>query len=74
VHVVDMSGSEGRDPIDDYKQICEELDLYSEDLSHKHRLLVANKMDMSESKKNLTKFKKKIKMEIIPSLQKKNKV
>ncbi len=43
VHVIDMSGAEGRDPVEDYKQICEELDLYSEELSHKYRILVANK-------------------------------
>ena len=43
VHVIDMSGSEDRDPVDDYYKICEELDLYSEELLHKHRILVANK-------------------------------
>ena len=35
VHVIDMSGSEDRDPIDDYYKICEELDLYSEELLQK---------------------------------------
>lgn len=58
VHVVDMSGCEGRDPLTDYKTICKELDLYSEDLSQKHRIVVANKMDLPESKKNLVKFKR----------------
>ncbi len=66
VHVIDMAGSEGRDPIDDYHKICEELDLYSEELLEKHRILVANKMDMPEAKKNLTKFKRKITKNIIP--------
>lgn len=66
VHVVDMSGGEGRDPLKDYKQICEELDLYSQDLSQKHRILVANKMDLPESKKNLTRFKRKYGQGIIP--------
>lgn len=60
MHVIDMSGSEGRDPVDDYYKICEELDLYSEELAHKHRILVANKMDMPEAKKNLTRFKRKV--------------
>ena len=64
VHVIDMSGAEGRDPIDDYYKICEELDLYSEELSHKHRILVANKMDLPEAKKNLTKFKRKVTKDI----------
>ena len=60
-----MSGSEGRDPVDDYYQICEELDLYSEDLSQKHRILVANKMDLAEAKKNLTRFKRNVTKDII---------
>ena len=66
VHVIDMSGSEGRDPIDDYNQTCAELDLYSEELLQKHRILVANKMDISGSKANLTKFKRKVTKDIIP--------
>jgi GTP-binding protein len=65
VHVIDMSGTEGRDPLEDYHQICEELDLYSEDLSQKHRILVANKMDLEESKKNLARFKRKITKDIL---------
>ena len=66
VHVIDMSGSEGRDPIDDYNQTCKELDFYSEDLSQKHRVLVANKMDLPDAKKNLTRFKRKVTKDIIP--------
>jgi GTP-binding protein len=65
VHVIDMAGSEGRDPVDDYYKICEELDLYSEDLLHKHRILVANKMDLPDAKKNLTRFKRKVTKDII---------
>ncbi|MEI7998090.1 MAG: GTPase ObgE [Candidatus Omnitrophota bacterium] len=64
VHIIDMSGSEGRDPLDDYYKICEELDLYSEELLQKHRILVANKMDLPDAKKNLTRFKKKITKDI----------
>ena len=65
VHVIDMSGTEGRDPVEDYDQICKELDLYSEDLSQKHRILVANKMDLPESKKNLARFKRNRTKDII---------
>ena len=65
VHVIDMSGSEGRDPVDDYRQICEELELYSEELAHKHRVLVANKMDLPEAQANLKKFKRKVRKSII---------
>ncbi len=65
VHVIDMSASEGRDPVEDYYKICEELDLYSEELMQKHRILVANKMDLPESKKNLTRFKRNVTKDII---------
>ncbi len=65
VHIIDMSGAEGRNPVDDYHQICEELDQYSEELSHKHRIIVANKMDMPDSKKNLTRFKRKVTKNVI---------
>ena len=65
VHIIDMSGAEGRDPLEDYNKICEELDLYSEELLQKNRLLVANKMDLPEAKKNLTRFKRKITKDIL---------
>src|SRR5208283_3432849 len=65
VHVIDMAGSEGRDPVEDYYHICEELNLYSEELLHKHRILVANKMDLPDAKKNLTRFKRKVTKDIL---------
>ena len=43
-----------------------ESDLYSEELLQKHRILVANKMDLPDAKKNLTKFKRKVTKDIIP--------
>jgi GTP-binding protein len=65
VHVVDMSGSEGRDPLEDYEKINYEMTEYSDILSFKDRLLVANKMDLPEAEENLKRFKKKYKEEII---------
>ncbi len=65
VHVIDMAASEGRDPVEDYYHICEELDLYSEELLQKHRILVANKMDLDGAKKNLARFKRKVTKDII---------
>lgn len=65
VHVIDMSGCEGRDPLEDYTKLCQELDVYSEEFSQKHRILVANKMDLPESKKNLIRFKRKITKNIL---------
>lgn len=46
IHVVDVSGSEGRDPIDDFEKINNELCEYSERVAKKPMLVAANKMDM----------------------------
>lgn len=48
VNVVDASGIEGRDPLDDLKVINEELEKYSPKLASRPRILAANKMDMSD--------------------------
>ena len=59
-HVIDMSGSEGRDPIEDYYVIRNELKEFSEKLINKEEIIIANKMDLENSKDNLERFKKKI--------------
>ena len=46
VHVVDVSGSEGRDPVEDFNAICDELANYSVDLSNRPMLVAANKCDL----------------------------
>ncbi|MBQ9748494.1 MAG: GTPase ObgE [Clostridia bacterium] len=46
VHVVDISGSEGRDPIEDIKLINEELRKYSEELAGRPQIIAANKCDI----------------------------
>ena len=47
LHVVDMSGGyEGRDPVEDYKIINKELELYAEELASRPRIVVANKCDV----------------------------
>ncbi len=46
VHVVDVSGSEGRDPVEDFNAICEELHNYSVDLSDRPMIVAANKCDL----------------------------
>ena len=46
VHVVDVSGSEGRDPVEDFHAICAELKNYSVDLSNRPMLVAANKCDL----------------------------
>ena len=58
VHVLDASGSEGRDPIEDFHTINEELFNYNKKLRNKPQIIVANKMDMMESEEGLEKIKK----------------
>ncbi|WP_132996097.1 GTPase ObgE [Sporanaerobacter acetigenes] len=49
VHLVDVSGIEGRDPLEDFYKINEELEKYSSKLSEKPQIVVANKMDLNTS-------------------------
>ena len=60
-HLIDMSGSENRDPYDDYVIINKELEKFSEKLIKKPMLVIANKMDLPDSEKNLVEFQKKVK-------------
>ena len=46
IHVVDVSGSEGRDPVEDFNAICDELHNYSVDLSNRPMIVAANKCDL----------------------------
>mgnify|MGYP004484462721 CR=1 FL=1 len=48
IHLVDVSGSEGRDPIDDFEKINRELELYDVRLSKKPQIVAASKFDMIE--------------------------
>ena len=58
-HVVDMGGSEGRNPLEDYEIIKNELSLYDETLKNKPSIIIANKMDLENAKDNLAKFEEK---------------
>jgi GTP-binding protein len=66
VHVLDMAGSEDRDPLEDFEKINHELEEYSELLAHKHKIVVANKMDLEPAKNNLKRFKRKFGKDVIP--------
>ncbi len=57
-HILDMSGMEGRNPIEDYKIIRNEISKYDAKLSKKKEIVVANKMDLEGAEENLAKFKK----------------
>ena len=64
VHVVDMAGWEGRDPVEDYRVINRELKDYSPAVAKKPQIVVANKMDIEGSAANLKRFKKEVKAKI----------
>lgn len=52
IHVLDVSGLEGRDPIEDFHKINNELKLYNERLFKRPQVIAANKMDLPEAQAN----------------------
>jgi GTP-binding protein len=67
VLLLDMAGTDGRRPWDDYRQLLKELELHNPALMQKPRLVVANKMDEAVAEKNLAQFKRKIrKVPVLP--------
>ena len=72
VHVVDMAGFEGRDPLQDYKVLNRELKAYNIQVSKKPQVIAANKMDLDGAAANLKRFKAAVKKPVyaISALQK----
>ncbi|CAM3084596.1 GTPase ObgE [Paenibacillus sediminis] len=68
IHVVDMAGSEGRDPFEDWVKINDELKLYNETLAERPQIVAANKMDMPEAEEHLMKFREQVK-EVRPDIE-----
>ena len=66
VFILDMAGSENRNPWDDFRILERELALYSPILARKPRLVVANKMDLPEAAANLAKFREKVPVLVAP--------
>ncbi len=60
VHVVDISGLEGRDPYEDYLKINAELKKYDKEVAKLKQIIVANKIDVYGAEENLKEFKKKL--------------
>ena len=60
VHLVDVSGIEGRNPLEDFYKINGELEKYSSKLSKKPQIVVANKMDLSTSSEYYENFKEEL--------------
>lgn len=57
VHMLDASGLEGRDPLEDFEKINEELRLFSPDLASRPQLVAANKMDLAEARERFPRLK-----------------
>lgn len=53
LHVIDVAGTEGRNPIDDFNKINDELKKYSEKLATRKQIIVANKIDSMQDNSNL---------------------
>ncbi|MFO7815829.1 MAG: GTPase ObgE [Halanaerobiales bacterium] len=60
IHVIDVSGIEGRDPIQDFKNINKELLEYDTELSNLPQLIALNKIDLKEARKNLPDVKEEL--------------
>ena len=63
-HVIDMSGSEMRDPYEDFVLINKELEAFNKSLMDKPMIVIANKMDLEGARENLEEFKKKVDLEV----------
>jgi GTP-binding protein len=57
IHVLDVAASEGRDPIEDYEKINNELKKYSEKLAEKHQIVAANKIDLLQDDASMAQLK-----------------
>ncbi|MCL2588500.1 MAG: Obg family GTPase CgtA, partial [Oscillospiraceae bacterium] len=68
VHVVDVSGSEGRDPLADFEAINAELAAYSPELASRPQIVVANKLDIVQDETQLDSFRKEMEARSLPFL------
>lgn len=65
-HIVDMGSIEGRNPIEDYRIINQELSNFSDKMLEKPQIVIANKMDVPGAEENLKRFQDEIKVPIYP--------
>ncbi len=66
IHMIDMAGVDGRDPVCDLDAINKEIGLYNPVLKKRPQVLALNKMDLPGASENLKRFKKKIKRKVYP--------
>ncbi|HJZ49940.1 MAG TPA: GTPase ObgE [Roseiflexaceae bacterium] len=62
IHVVDAAGVDGRDPLEDYRQINEELRRYQPELARRPQIVALNKADLPEAQSNLDRLRYEIKL------------
>lgn len=65
-YVIDMAGSEGRDPVEDYRILRQELRAYRAELLKRSALVVANKMDLPEAAEQLRRFQQRTRVQPVP--------
>ncbi|WP_018247838.1 GTPase ObgE [Orenia marismortui] len=63
IHVLDISGMEGRDPLDDFRRINDELRKFNEKLMERPQIIAANKMDLPQAEENLENLKEVLEKE-----------
>lgn len=66
IFVIDMAGTDGRDPVEDYRNLRKELRLHDENLDHRAHVVIANKMDLPEAAEKLVAFARATGETIIP--------
>jgi len=60
IHVIDASGFEGRDPVNDFYVVCKEIEAYSAELAKRPHIVAANKMDLPSSAENIKRLKNEL--------------
>lgn len=66
VHVLDVSGSEGRDPLDDFEKINRELEKFSGQLAALPQIVAANKMDLPDAEAHLARLRSALGQKGVP--------
>ncbi|MDP0500611.1 MAG: GTPase ObgE [Verrucomicrobiota bacterium JB022] len=64
--IVDMAATDGRDPVQDYRELREELELYDPELLDRPHMVAANKMDEPASAENLQRFRQEVDVPVQP--------
>lgn len=66
IHLVDLAGVDGRDPVDAFQRLNEELRLYHRALTSKPQVIAANKIDLPEARECLSRFERAVGQRVVP--------